>query len=270
MTEKKRPKTQPTGYNPTPGKKVVKVEQADEVAVSAFDMKMALVRICYTQERRRWETLKAGKLTTFNPSGKYNGTEATKTKDGDEHPEGKPARNSVWGTLVTWCESRDINPEEYIRACFFNMPMQHLAPEPHLLMGPKYINKWAEFVETLDERLLIALDGQKTLAKARIDFNHYVLGEPYIDACLAALGAGDLQLSSLFRYCAAKNMKHAAFNHIASVYRAEAILQLECYHDAYVRVWGKTLPKGFAKAAKLLYPKILLEMGYRLTNKPKT
>lgn len=256
MSEKpKRPKSRPTGF-PVDPKKVVKVPASEIIDVDRI--LVWRVKTCYTQERSRWETLRSGTTVEYRPPRSYSGM-APVTIDGEA--ELVPGKKSVWQNLVNWCRQNNANPEEYIRVAFSSLPMTISAPEPHQLMTPKYLKKWKEVSGTIVETL-----GRKLLAEKRIASTHFTLRrqmykEPHAFALRCVLTNADLELSPLFRYCVAIDTNTQETAVISRRFFAEAVLQFECYRDAYTVAWSAALPDGFAKMSGRAYPLVLSRLG---------
>lgn len=260
MKKKFRPETEPTGFRPDPGKKVVKVESVPEITKHTA---LALrVRAAYRMALTRRESVKQGEHVEAVVPKSYDGREA-KTVDGIDGAVVEPAKESAWTRLVKFCAAKDINPEQYVRVSFEGLPLTKQTPTPGNLMGDEYVARWKAAVAKLDERLAILLRVQKAAASSHIAYREKVLKNDQTKAVLMTLGAGNLPLSPLFRYCSAVLMKDAAFDTLIENHAANAVLQFECFRDAYERVWAEILPEGFSKWSERVYPHVLVELGNR-------
>jgi len=256
-----KPKTTPTGF-PVDRSKVVKVEKPKELAID--DLLAWRVKVCYTVERSRWESFKAGTKVNYKPPRSYDGVKAV-TIDGEPDGVIESARSSVWHKIVNWCEARKISPVEYVRVCFSGLPMIQMAPEPKQLLGGKYESIWNKLWVQMPEQLALDLEMQKNVARINIVVNQTVYEETPEDAQLLVITDSSLDLSPLFRHCLAKSIDTKQMRKVARTFQAEAVLQFECYPKLYKRVWREVLPPNFAEMADNLYPYVLakLGMGYK-------
>lgn len=262
MKKKFKPVTEPTGFRPDPTKKVVKVEVVPDLTPNtALAMR---VRAAYRMALTRRESIKQGEHVDAVVPKAYDGREA-QTVDGDARSVVQPAKESAWARLVRFCGAKDINPEQYVRVCFEGLPLTKQTPTPGNLMSDEYVARWKDAIAKLDERLTISLRVQKEAASSHIVYRTKVLKNDQTKAVLMTLGASNLPLSPLFRYCSAVLMNDAAFDTLIENHAANAVLQFECFRDVYKRVWGEILPKGFSKWSRRVYPHLLVELGNRIT-----
>lgn len=258
MTRKFRPRSEPTGFNPSAGKKAVKPSAAPAIDV---DSVLAMrVKAAYRHARIRFESLKAGEPIDYRVPRRYDGYEA-RAIDGDPGAIVAPGKPSAWKEIVRFCQARRINPEQYVRAAFQDISFRREAPEPRQLVGEFYANKWDRLKAKIDDKLALALKIQKEAVTAAIVYRQRVLKNEYVHSCLMAFGAGDIPLTPLFRYCMGASMEDEAFADLIEANEAQAVLQFECFRAAYKRVWGDLLPKGFSKMSKTVYPRLLLALG---------
>lgn len=261
--KKFRPKTEPTGFKPTAGKKVVKApdpDEGDEIGLDVNRLLAKRVQAAYRHARVRWESLKAGEPVTYTGSKRSRGAEGL-CIDGDPAAMVRQPKPSVWARMVRFCEARKINPEQYVRVAFNGLSLRREAPEPEQLMGRVYEDKWKLMLSKLDAKLELSLRIQKEAATSAIVYRQKVLKEDKIRSCLMAFGAGDLPLTPLFRYCMGVSMEDDTFADLIEANEPQAVLQFECFRGAYKRVWGDLLPKGFAKFSRAVYPKLLADLG---------
>lgn len=264
MKRKKfKPATEPTGFRPDPGKKVVKVAAVPET--TKHTALAVRVRAAYKMALTRRESVKQGEHVEAVVPRSYDGREA-RTIDGDEGAVVEPAKESAWVRLVRFCEAKDINPEQYVRVSFEGLPLTKQTPTPGNLMSQEYVARWHAAIAKLDERLAISLKVQKEAASSHIVYRTKVLKNDVTKAVLMTLGASNLALSPLFRYCSAVLMNHTAFDTLVENHAANAVLQFECFRDAYKRVWAEILPPGFSKWSRRVYPHLLVELGNRMTD----
>ncbi len=250
----KRPKTTPTGF-PKDRSKVVKVVVPTEAVIDR--VKTWRVKTCYTVERQRWERLKTGDKVKYVPPRKYDGVKAITI----EGTEVEPSKASVWWKIIVWCQARYIPPEEYVRVCFHGMPNGDCAPEPAQLLGPKYEAKWKKLWSKKEEMLRVSLQWQKDTAKTRIVVRQKLYKQEPEASFKHVLTDGNVDLSPLFRYCLAKSIGGPVMRKVAQTFKAEAILQFECYRKLYKKVWAAELPKGFSAMSKRVYPLVLAKLG---------
>lgn len=258
----KRPRTKPTGFVPSPGKKVIAPEKAMP-ADEQLDAKALLVKITYAQQRRAWETMRFGEVSEYTPGRSHDETGPMTMAD-DESVVVKKAKASAWRALVTWCEERHISPDVYVRCCFRGLPLKGEAPAPRHLTSDKYLAKWVREAGDIENRLTESLETQKRDAVSRITYNQRVLGNDAITSYLMAFAACDLPLTPLFRYCMAVSIKNKRLNGVIDTFVARAVLQFECYRDAYKRTWKEILPKGFSAMSRRVYPFLLAKLGHQL------
>jgi hypothetical protein len=215
-----------------------------------------MVRVAYIQERGRWESLKSRKPITYKPPRRYDGVRPV-TIDGEVTLEN--GQVSVWAKIITWCEARTIPPTEYIRVCFANLPMISCAPEPIQLLGEKYLQIWNDTWEGMPIKLQEELTSQHQIARTNMIVQQRVYGETPEDAQLLVLTDSSLELSPLFRYCIAASINTKPLRRVATTFRAEAVLQYECYPTLYAAAWRDILPKGFAELSKTAYPAVIAQ-----------
>jgi hypothetical protein len=255
--KKFKPKTQPTGF-PADASKVVKKKAAFSGPPVSV-VRAWLVKVCYTQERGRWESFKSGKLVIYKPPRSYDGRSAV-TLDGEVEIE--IAKSSVWQRIVDWCDARKIQPEEYVRSAFVDLEMLLAAPEPNQLMSQRYMAKWEKISDGMVERLRVSLISQKSIARRHIIVNQSFHGDTPEFAQRLVLTDSSLDLSPLFRYCLAVSIGTKPMRKIARKFQAEAVLQFECHRTLYKTVWASVLPEGFSAMSKRLYPLVLAKLGY--------
>ena len=258
MKDKKfKPKTQPTGFGPPKGKIVKKPADTDEKKWETFTSSLAYrVKVAYTQERSRWESLKSGETVEYRPPKRWEGLQPQLIDDEVVVEAGK---GSTWQQVVDWCQKRDINPIQYVRIVFTDLPMKEKAPEPNQLWGPQYERKWKKLYPKMEERLKLALEVQRNTARDEYLTRVNLYEDTPDEAALYV--ATSIDLSPLFRYCFAVSIGSKKMLRVARKYLAEAVLQFECYRDLYKKAWAGSLPKGFSKLSKELYPSVLAEMG---------
>jgi hypothetical protein len=223
------------------------------------------VRAVYAQERSRFETLKVGEPVRHYPSKKYNGRPAV-TIDGDDRATLEAFKGSTWVRFISWCRTRKIDPEVYVRLCFQGMSLKRIGPEPPDLLGPKFETKWAELYPRLPSRLTLALQVQHEDATSRVALRHRVMGDTIERARLFAYSAGDLALSPLYRYCAAEKEPSPVFRPLAQSYAAEAMMQYMCYPHVYAETWADVLPADFGATCDRAYPHLLRTLGHDMTD----
>ena len=258
MKNKFRPKTTPTGFNPTNKSKVVKIPTV--TGPPAHAVRAWLVKVAYVQERSRWESFKDGATVTYRPPRSYDGKKPV-TIDGEV--EMAPGKDSVWQRIVDWCDNRGIPPEQYIRAVFSDLPIDRkCAPDPPQILGPVYEDKWKKVSAKVPDRLAAALASEKALARTHLIVNQSLHGDTAEFAQRLVLADGNLDLSPLFRYCLAMSIGTKVMRKLARKFQAEAVLQFECYPQHYEKVWAKMLPDGFSAMAKRLYPAVLAKLGH--------
>lgn len=255
MSDKKRPKTKPTGF-PVDLNKVVKLPKADVVPLDRIAAWR--VKSCYIQERSRWETFKAGHTVMYKPPKSYDGLRAI-TVDGEV--ELQRSKSSVWFKLVNWCQHNDANPEEYVRVAFSSLPMSVSAPEPIQLMSNKYLEKWKSVSVTIPEVLTRKLQAEQRIASTHFVYRRTIYKEKHQFALRCVLTNADLELSPLFRYCVAVDTNTPDMQPIILKFFAEAVLQFECYREAYTSAWASVLPPKFSNQSKLAYPIVLSRIG---------
>ncbi len=252
-----KPKTKPTGFEPSD--RVVKppVERAAKQMVTNAALR---VKVVYVQERSRWESLRSGETVYYTPAKKYEGVLQSVMAD-DHSVVVEAGRGSTWQALVDWCEKRGFRPEEYVRLSFEAVPMQDVAPQPDQLMGPKYQKKFEKLYPLLEEKLGVALANQKRVARTALIVRQTVYGEEPDFAQLVVATDSHLDLSPLFRYCFAFSIGTKKMLRVARKFQAEAVLQFECYRRAYKKSWADSLPAGFARMSRELYPFVLAKLG---------
>lgn len=255
MSEKKfKPKTKPTGFEPSDRVRKKPPDPKDQ-----FNTSMALrVKVAYAQERSRWESLKAGETVEYRPPKKYDGFAPVTI---DDEAEVQPGKASKWQHIADWCAARDINPLEFIRVCFADLPMRELAPEPGQLCGPTYERKWQKLYPKIEERLRLALEVQRNAARDEYLTRVGLYKDSEDAAALYVATTSSIDLSPLFRYCFATSIGTKKMLRVAQKYVAEAILQFECYRKLYKKAWADALPDGFSKMSKELYPVVLAKLG---------
>lgn len=257
MKKKFKPKTTPTGFQPADKSKVGK-KPVTGPRVST--VKAWLVKVTYIQERSRWESFKQGETVTYRPPRSYDGKKAVTY---DDELEVESAKNSVWQKIVEWCEKRKIQPEEYVRSAFTDLPVyRQTAPEPNQIMGAKYESKWKEVSVKMEERLAASLAAEKALALRHVVVNQSLYGDTAEFAQHCVLTDGNIDLSPLFRYCLAISIGGKLMRKIARKFQAEAVLQFECYRRQYKKTWADVLPEGFSAMSKRLYPAVLAKLGH--------
>lgn len=255
MSDKKfKPKTKPTGFEPSD-----RVVKKPPDPVDALNTNLALrVKVAYIQERARWESLKSGELVEYRPPKKYEGMRPVTI---DDEAEVQPGKASKWQHIADWCEARSINPLEFIRVCFADLPMRELAPEPGQLCGPTYERKWAKLYPKMEERLCTSLAVQRNAARSCYLLRTGLYKDSAADAALYVATTSSIDLSPLFRYCFAVSIGTKKMLRVADKYLAEAILQFECYRKLYKKTWADALPDGFSKMSRKLYPVVLAKLG---------
>lgn len=250
------PKTRPTGKPPAGA-----VRGPASPEVPAETVRSWRVKVVYTQERGRWESVHAGHPIRYKPPAVYDGRAAVRVDD-SEAADIEKARSSVWTRIVAWCDARNIPPEAYVRQCFANIPLKlENPPEPAQLLGEKYLAVWKKTRGKRREIITQALVTQKQTAARHMTIQQSVYGETAEFAQLYVLYEGaSLALSPLFRYCLAVGIGGKDMRRLARRLEAEAILQFETSRVLYKNCWADVLPKGFAKLSATVYPYLLAKL----------
>jgi len=214
------------------------------------------VKAVYTQERSRWETLKAGEPVRYRPPAAYDGRPAV-TVEGELELE--RLRSSVWQRVVDWCAARRVPAEAYVRYCFRCVPLRwSKAPEPAQLLTDRWLARWQEGKHRRREEARLELEIQKRTARTQLLVRQKVHGQTPERATLwVCVNGGALGLSPLFCYCLALAVGGAELRRVARELRPRAVLQFEAARPAYRKAWASVLPAGFARESRRLYPHLL-------------
>lgn len=253
----RRPKTKPTGFVPPGARRSPPPEEFAAAEPNPDDVRVWRLKVAYRQERSRWETLKQGKTVTYKPAKLFDGRGALAV-DGDKTAVVESAKDSVWRKILQWCDAMEVNPEEYVRICFQNLPLDIThPPEPSHLPSRKFADKWEDLYADMEDRIKNTFELEKKTAITKITVAQKVHGDSPEESQVRTLTSSVVPLGPLFRYCLATSIGTPRMRKVADVFHAEAILQFECFRTFYRRVYGEWLPQGFSKESRELYPRLL-------------
>lgn len=140
-------------------------------------------------------------------------------------------------------------------------------PTPAQLTCEKYLKMYRRAVECAVEQAELEFRLQNSAAKLEMSYQHEDGADDWDDAIVGTLHADYLELSPLFRYCAAMDQivvpektsqqkrRNDRFRRIAGSYYKKACLQY-CHNEVgYSQAWGKRIPPTLIREAMSVYEK---------------
>jgi hypothetical protein len=237
---------------PLPGARRV---QRPKGPYSAAEIALAgEIRSAYITSRSRWETSRRGvEYHYVVPKGYDAGSRAHRVDgvvmDGKDKPP-------IWITLAQKFLAQELDPQSYI-AELFDSKLKGV-PEPAQLFDARFLAQWREVSKGMERRLKVALRVQKQTALMQV-LKQKDLGLSSVHAHAAVLLDEQLQLSALYRFCLAYELrKHdQLFRDIMRQFALPAAVQFRRARKPYQRAWGAWLPESFIKVSRKLYRQAL-------------
>lgn len=197
--------------------------EADQKAEESLAIKKA-----YCEGRNRMQRFQAGANRVYQPPRSYDGRPATQEN---------AARGSVWDNLRDWCHSLGLPAVDYVRFQLLRLPEDGIIPEPLQLKAAWRVEHFRkEFdPDAFTAGVETAMNAQSTVLYQAVLVRHRADGLSSVDAHLAALTDGSLEVSPLVRYCTAVSMvdRDDRFHRVAALFKADALAQLRQNVTAY-------------------------------------
>jgi hypothetical protein len=200
---------------------------------------------CYVWERRRYESIVAGRSSRYRLPPCYDGTAG-----------GPEARGpSVWVKLARICKQRDIDGVHYIQ---WSLDLHRLAlgrpPEPNQLLANALLDAYSDGLPK-EMRRIPYLNSERCALKAAMAIPK-LMGGTDVEALAYALGNLDISLSALFRYSIARLARYELFDKIAAHFEEDALYEYGRHPAAYDSMWGEVLPPDIATRSAKFYDEL--------------
>jgi hypothetical protein len=193
-------------------------------------------------------------LKEYQPSAKLWGG-----ADGDtDMPEVK-ARENIWLKHAVTLLQEGIDPEAYVMRVFASIGgVCTSIPEPSQLLSRRSRDLYVNGLPYLQERERIAFDSQCAAAKLKVRVNHVVHELLLDEAILDVLHDGGAEISTLFRYCWASDLrKPAVYGSFLQAVRNSAAIAYWGMREVYDPIWGKFIPRELRDGAEAIYDEYL-------------
>lgn len=166
----------------------------------------------------------------------------------------------VWARLARLAGASEIDPVRYVRWCLELVRVYPGAPpEPNQLLGRDAMRAYQDHLPKVRAAIELKFRIEADSANTRFGYQHFVLKDDLQNAQLAALGAGDIRLSPLFRFVFARMIGTPRALEIAEIYEQDALLLFSKNPEHYGAVYGASghLPTDFAEKARWYYDALI-------------
>lgn len=223
-------------------------------------------RSTYIFERNMLQQFRTGEKNAYTPSRALDGHTIWDT------PEVKPKRNEwahTYKILSRKCQK--VSPVKYVRILFrvlhgSSLPIPTVSQLASINMLTYVEAFLADFVVDMRHQFV----AQSQRAKSKIDIHCKGLNQPLGLAVYSVLLDDNVSLSSLYRYCLAKEVSKqlcdsskdwsSKLASLALEYELEAALEYTIFPKQYAEIWGSTIPEGFKKNANKLLKKAITQL----------